>query len=94
MKKSSFEGKTQIDKFVSLLNDFKKCLYDVNYLNKLISQNANDIINSDYNTVIKPFIDKKYINNNLNNTNTNNDRNDFYISKIYLNNWENGCDYY
>ena len=94
MKKSSFEGKTQIDKFVSLLNDFKKCLYDVNYLNKLISQNANDIINSDYNTVIKPFIDKKYINNNLNNTNTNNDRHDFYISKIDLNNWENGCDYY
>ena len=56
MKKSSFEGKTQIDKFVSLLNDFKKCLYDVNYLNKLISQNANDIINSDYNTFKSIFI--------------------------------------
>jgi hypothetical protein len=81
METSSFEGETQIDKVVSLLNDFKKCLHDVNYLNKLINQNANDIINSDYNTVIKPFIDKKYI-NFVNNTNTNIERYDFYVCSI------------
>ena len=93
MEKSSFDGKIQIDKVVSLLNDFKKAIYDVNYLNKLINQHADDIISSNYNTVIRPFIDKKYI-NFVNNTNDNINRHDFFICKMDLNNWENGCDYY
>ena len=93
MKKTEFNGKIQIDKVVIFLNDFKKGMYDVNYINKLITQNSNDIIINNYNSVIRPFIDKKYI-NFVNNSNDNINRHDFYISKIDLNNWENGLNYY
>jgi hypothetical protein len=101
MGKSSFESKIQIDKVVNLLNDFKKAMYDVNYINKLITQNASNIIyngniNNGYSYILTPIINKKYINNNLNNTNDNINRCDFYIASIPLdpNNVNNSYNYY
>jgi len=43
MEKTSFEGDLQIEKVISLLSDFKQAIYNVNYLNKLITQHADEI---------------------------------------------------
>jgi hypothetical protein len=100
MEKSSFEGKIQIDKVVNVLNDFKKALYDVNYINKLITQNSDNIIynrniNNGYSYILTPIINKKYI-NNLNNSNENKNRYDFYIGSLttIVDDYEKNCNYY
>ena len=79
---STFEGKLTVEKILNAVADFKKLFYHVNYINKLINQNQEQIKTNGYNNVIRPFIDKKFINNNLNNTNTNENRCDFYIATI------------
>jgi len=61
MEKTSFEGDSQIDKVVSSLNAFKKAVYDVNYLIKIVRQNTEAIINAgEYNSIIAPIINRKY----------------------------------
>ena len=89
-----------MDKVVSLLNDFKKALYDVNYMNKLITQHADNIIynkniKNGYSYILTPLMNKKYI-NFLNKTNDNINRTDFCISSITLgeSNWYDNFDYY
>jgi hypothetical protein len=101
MEQSSFEGKIQMDKVINLLNDFKKALYDINYINKLITQNANNIIengniNNGYSYILTPIINKKYINNNLNNTNDNINRCDFYVGSLttIVDDYKKNCNYY
>lgn len=79
---STFEGKWSVEKILKATSDFKKVFYHVNYINKLIDQNQEEIKTNGYNNVIRPIIDKKYINNYLNNKNTNEDRCDFYICYI------------
>jgi hypothetical protein len=62
MEKTSFEGEVQIDKVINSLNALKTSLYNVNYLNKIIQQNKEEIINAgEYASVIRPIIDKKNI---------------------------------
>ena len=61
MEKTSFEGENQIDKVFNSLNAFKKAVYDVNYLIKIVRQNEEAIINAgEYNSIISPIINKKY----------------------------------
>jgi hypothetical protein len=100
MEKSSFEGEIQIDKVVSLFNDFKKALYNVNYMNKLISLHANNIIyNKDirngYSYILTPPMNQKYL-NFVNNTNDNINRHDFYISSVNTDKekWDKNLHYY
>ena len=58
---TEFNGKIQIDKVVSSLNAFKKAIYNVNYINKLIIQNKSNIISAgQYASVIDPYIKNKY----------------------------------
>ena len=58
---TEFFGKNQIDKVVSSLNAFKTTIYNVNYLNKIIQQNRQKIINAgEYASVIRPIIEKKF----------------------------------
>ena len=62
MEKTSFEGEVQIDKVINSLNALKTSLYNVNYLNKIIQQNKEEIINAgEYASVIRPIIENKFL---------------------------------
>ena len=106
MSETSFNSEYTINSFVKLINDFKKSLYNVNYVNKLIDQHKDEIIaaqqkyindptfvGNGYSDIIRPYMDKKYI-NFTNNTNDNNGRVNLFIEKIVLNDWESGFQYY
>ena len=106
MSETTFDTTNTINSFVKLINDFKKSVYNVNYVNKLIDQhkdeiiaaqqkyiNDSSIVGNGYSDIIRPYMDKKYI-NFTNNTNDNNGRVNLFIEKIVLNDWESGFQYY
>jgi len=97
---TSFTSSVSAEKIMNLLNSFKEIFYNVNYLNKLITQHTDDIYenrntNNGYTDIITPFVNNKYI-YTLNNTNNNTNRTDFFITSITtnINNWDNNCNYY
>jgi hypothetical protein len=54
------------EQIMVLLNVFKQTIYNVNYLNKLITHHANNIyanrhIRNGYTDIITPFVNQKYI---------------------------------
>ena len=60
-KTSSFNGTNQIDRVVGSLNAFKRAIYNVNYLIKIVRQNKESIIKAgEYDSVISPIINKKF----------------------------------
>lgn len=100
MTETSFNAQVYSDQIMNLLNTFKQTIYNVNYLNKLVTQNADDIYanrntRNGYTDIITPFVNQKYI-YTLNNTNDNINRTDFYISSLTTNieDWDDNVTYY
>ena len=61
-----FNGKISIEQVVNSLNAFKKAIYNVNYINKLIIQNQAEIIDNDrYDLVINRFVSNKFPTNKV-----------------------------
>jgi len=84
---TSFLGNVNIEQVVNSLDAFKKAIYNVNYVNKLIFQNKNSIIEAgQYASIIEPYIVNKYINNDV----------DISIGNVALNKnkWSEGKIYY
>jgi len=100
MAETSLATRFFSDQIMNLLTDFKQTIYNVNYLNKLITQHADDIYanrntRNGYTDIITPFVNQKYI-YTLSNTNDNVNRTDFFIasSRTNIDNWDENCDYY
>lgn len=100
MAETSLNTRIYADQIMDLLTSFKQTIYNVNYLNKLITQHKDDIYanrntKNGYTDIITPFVNEKYI-YTVNNTNDNVNRTDFYIASLTTNidNWDNTCNYY
>ena len=82
---SLFNGEISIEQIVNSLDAFKKAMYNVNYVNKLILQNQEEIIaNNRYDLVINRFVSNKFHNE------------DIAIVNIATNNanWTSGFEYF
>lgn len=100
MAETSLTTQVYADQIMDLLTSFKQTIYNVNYLNKLITQHKDDIYanrntKNGYTDIITPFVNQKYI-YTINNTNDNTNRTDFYIGSLTTNidNWDNNVTYY
>ena len=87
----TFQNNITIDQVILSINAFKTSIYNVNYLTNLINKYSNEIIKAnDYNSVLKPIIEKEFYNNSdyfwlYQVSNKHNDLD----TKLYLN-WKNG----
>jgi hypothetical protein len=100
MAKTSLTTTVYADQLMNFFTNFKQTIYNINYLNKLITHHADDIysnrtVKNGYTDIITSFVNKKYI-ETVNNTNSNENRTDFFISSLTRNigDWDKNCDYY
>ena len=66
MTETSLTTRVYADQIMDLLTSFKQTIYNVNYLNKLITQKADDIYanrntRNGYTDIITPLVNQKYI---------------------------------
>jgi hypothetical protein len=100
MAETSLNTQVYADQIMDLLTSFKQTIYNINYLNKLITQHKDDIYanrntRNGYTDIITQLVNQKYI-YTVNNTDDNVNRTDFYIASLTTNidNWGSDVLYY